>query len=260
MKTAKLFVFSTLIISFLLLTGCASEQQVQDLKLQNSAQRERIAQLESELQATKLKLMQAQRRLDAIEQTGGIEADALKQQIAALEKDLQEKTALIETMQQKLLAGNVALPVELNTLLKEFAASDEMITYDEEKGIVKFKSDLLFDKGSANVAASAKRAVDSLARIMKTEEGRQFDIIIAGHTDNMRIAKPSTLAKHPTNWHLSAHRAISVLQVLAGDGVNNERMSIRGFGEFRPIEQNKPGKKGNPKNRRVEIYIVPKGA
>jgi flagellar motor protein MotB len=46
---------------------------------------------------------------------------------------------------------------------------------------------------------------------------------------------------------------------MAGGGISSERMSVRGFGEFRPIAPNKPEKKGNPQNRRVEIYIVPKG-
>jgi len=42
--------------------------------------------------------------------------------------------------------------------------------------------------------------------------------------------------------------------------MDSKRLSVRAFGEYRPIEPNQPGKKGNPKNRRVEIYIVPEGA
>jgi flagellar motor protein MotB len=45
-------------------------------------------------------------------------------------------------------------------------------------------------------------------------------------------------------------------------GTNNidpKRMSVRGFSEYRPVAPNAPGKKGNPQNRRVEIYIVPEG-
>jgi chemotaxis protein MotB len=58
---------------------------------------------------------------------------------------------------------------------------------------------------------------------------------------------------------LSSHRAISVLNSLQNCGVVPERLSTRGFGEYRPIAQNAPNKGGNPKNRRVEIYIVPAG-
>ncbi len=260
MKKIKFSLIFVSIISFLLFTGCASQQEVEDLKLQNSAQRERIAKLESELQATKLKLDQAQRKLQSAQQKGDIEADALRQQVEALEKDLQEKKALIDRLKKQVMAGGVKLPVELNSLLKDFAESEDMVTYDESKGMVKFKSDLLFQKGSADVAPSAREAVQSLGRILNTDQGKQFDVIVAGHTDNIPIAKPSTKAKHPTNWHLSAHRAISVLKVLSNNNVDQERMSVRGFGEYRPIAPNKPGNKGNPKNRRVEIYIVPKGA
>ena len=124
---------------------------------------------------------------------------------------------------------------------------------------MKFKSDLVFERGSDRVARTAVNAVKSLGGILNSEQGKKFDIIVAGHTDNMRIAKPQTRAKHPSNWHLSADRAISVLNVMAKSNIAPQRMSIRGFGEYRPIAPNRPNKKGNPQNRRVEIYIVPKG-
>ena len=124
---------------------------------------------------------------------------------------------------------------------------------------MKFKSDLLFEKGSDTVAASAVEAVKSLCGILNTEEGKKFDVLIAGHTDDIPILKSATLAKHPTNWHLSAHRAISVLKVMESSNVGSKRLSARGFGEYRPVAENKPGKQGNPQNRRVEIYIVAEG-
>jgi chemotaxis protein MotB len=124
---------------------------------------------------------------------------------------------------------------------------------------VKLKSDLLFEPGSDKVAPSASDAVKSLCDILASEHAKQFDIIVAGHTDNIPIGKPETRAKHPTNWHLSSHRAISVLEVMARNEIAPERLSARGFGEYRPVVPNKPNKKGHPQNRRVEIYIVPKG-
>ena len=44
---------------------------------------------------------------------------------------------------------------------------------------------------------------------------------------------------------------------MADAGVNEKRTAAVAMGEFRPIVDNKPGKGGHPKNRRVEIYIVP---
>jgi chemotaxis protein MotB len=231
-----------------------------DLKIQNSTQQRRIDQLTTELNAKTLELEQTKKLLAAAQQRDGIEVDALKQKIAALEEDLAKKKELIESMQQRLLLGGAALPVELSTLLEDFAKQrPDLVTYDANRGIVKFKSDLLFELGSDKVTASATEAVKALCGILNSEEGKEFDIIVAGHTDDVRIAKAETRAQHPTNWYLSVHRALAVLNVMEDNNIAPTRLSARGFGEFRPIAENLPGKKGNPQNRRVEIYIVPKG-
>ena len=95
---------------------------------------------------------------------------------------------------------------------------------------------------------------------MESEAAKRFDLIIVGHTDDIPIQRPDTRVKHPTNWHLSAHRAITVENILAGAGLAETRLTVSGRGEFRPIEPNGPNRTGNPKNRRVDIYIVPAGA
>ena len=255
MKLSALVLLCTL--SLVILIGCGPE--LQDLQAQNRLQRQRISELESEAQAARLQLDQLKRQLDTADGRWGVDADALKQKIAALEEDLAKKKTLIASMQQQLLYGGLQLPPELSTMLEDFAKDQEMVTYDASRGIVKFKSDLLFEKGSDKVEPAAIEAVKSLCKILNSEQAKDFDIIIAGHTDDIRIARPATKEKHPTNWHLSAHRAISVLDIMTASDVAPERTSVRGFGEFRPIAPNQPGKKGNPQNRRVEIYIVPKG-
>ncbi len=257
MRTVKLSVIFSLCACVLLVNGCGSE--LQDLRIQNNTQQKLIDQLQAELAANTLRLEQMKKQLAAAQQTDSIEVESLQQQIAALEEDLAKKKELIASMQQRLLLGGAALPVELSTLLEDFAKQHDMVDYDASRGIVKFKSDLLFDKGSDNVAASAIEAVKSLTAILNSEQGKKFDVIIAGHTDDIPIQKPETRAKHPTNWHLSAHRAIAVLNVMESNNIESKRLSARGFGEYRPIAENQPGKKGNPQNRRVEIYIVAEG-
>ena len=254
MQTIKLSGVFLVCACLILINGCA---EIDDLKVRNAAQRKRIADLDSDLQATRLKLQQSKRELDTAESRKSVEANALSQQIAALEEDLGKKKALIATMQQQLLHGGLSLPVELSVILEDFARDEEMVTYDSGRGIVKFKSDLLFKSGSDEVMPAAAEAVKSLCTILNSKEAAEFDVIIAGHTDDqpIRYAK----ASHPTNWHLSVHRAISVLNIMSGSGVSQSRMSVRGFGELRPIVPNEPGNKGHPQNRRVEIYIVPKG-
>jgi chemotaxis protein MotB len=257
MKAIKFSAIIILTAGFFLLSGC-TDAKVENLKLKNAAQEKQLNELRAEKAALELELSQLKQQLDDTNNISSVNVTSLKQQVAALEEELERKRQIIDTMQKQMLFG-VALPAELNTMLEDFANSESIVTYDSAKGLVKFNSDLLFESGNDTVASSAREAIKSLCTILQTEQAQEFDIIIAGHTDDMRIAKPATRAKHPTNWHLSAHRAISVLEQMTKNDINPQRLSIRGFGEFRPVAENKPNKKGNPQNRRVEIYIVPKG-
>jgi len=141
MRTVKLSVIFGLCACALLVNGCNSEMQ--DLRIQNNTQQKLIDQLQAELAANTLrleqmKLEQMKKQLAAAQQTDSIEVEALQQQIAALEEDLAKKAELIASMQQRLLLGGGALPVELSTLLEDFAKQHDMVTYDASRGLVKF--------------------------------------------------------------------------------------------------------------------------
>ena len=238
--------------------GCGvSRQQYEDLQAQNRIQQQRMGELEAALTSCNLTLEQKQRQIDAMGGRAGADLQARNALVAALEADLQEKKALIARLQAQLLEGGAPLPLELNVMLQEFARTSDMIDFDEATGSLKFKSDLLFDLGSDQVKANAAESLKALAGIMNTSEAKQFDLVIVGHTDDVPIRRAATLQAHPTNWHLSAHRAISVMNHLSRNQIDQERVAVKGYGEFKPVEPNRPNKAGNPVNRRVEIFIVP---
>jgi chemotaxis protein MotB len=184
---------------------------------------------------------------------------ALKQQMGGTKEALGRMADIYEQLANKQLPIITApLPPKVSNALKEFASKyPGMVQYDEEKGVLKFVSDLLFDLGSANVKPEAQQAMTDFAKIMEMPDAAGFDAVIVGHTDNVRIARAATRAQHPTNWHLSVHRAISVLEVLKNAGVAETRMGVMGYGEFRPLVPNTTTE-NKAQNRRVEIYLVPK--
>lgn len=254
MTRRKIAVISIICLAVLLLSGCED-----DLKITNERQRQKIAELESEIQADSLKKSQLTRTVEELDGNCQVKVNALQKTITAIEEDSNKKTELINTMKESLLYGQSAMPIELSTALEEFAATSDMVSFDSEKGIIKFKSDLTFQAGSDDVTVAAVNSIKALCVIMNGDTGKNFDVIIAGHTDDVPIGKPATRAKHPTNWHLSVHRAISVLNIMLKNGVPPTKASVRGFGEYRPLATNAAGNKGNAVNRRVELYIVPKG-
>ncbi|KLV34255.1 hypothetical protein AB894_15000, partial [Piscirickettsia salmonis] len=77
-------------------------------------------------------------------------------------------------------------------------------------------------------------------------------IIVAGHTDNLRISN----ARFRSNWDLSAARAVSVALALFRDkGLEQKRFMVVGYADTQALEDNKTAA-NRSKNRRVEITVV----
>jgi chemotaxis protein MotB len=81
-----------------------------------------------------------------------------------------------------------------------------------------------------------------------------FFVRVEGHADNVPINTP----QFPSNWELSAARAVNVLRYLAYEGkLPAKKLSAVGFGEYHPVESNDTPE-GRRKNRRVEFYFEPR--
>jgi chemotaxis protein MotB len=133
-----------------------------------------------------------------------------------------------------------------------------LIAYDAARGMLRFATDLTFDSGSAVVKSDARPAISALAQILNSPAAQGYEVWIEGHTDSQRISA-NTAKLHPTNRHLSAHRAIAVIEELGRQSVNQGKMMAAGWGEFRPAVPNS-GSGNTPANRRVEIYLAkPRG-
>lgn len=198
---------------------------------------------------------------------------ATKDQLVAnlrSENDLLEKMRTVyesemTDMANKQKLGDIAivgpkLPQPLDSALKRFA--DERpseVEYDSAHGTVKWKSDLLFALGSDVVKQSSIESLKAFSEVIKSPAAKDFEVIVVGHTDDRPISRPETKAKHPTNWHLSAHRAISVATLLRQFDYDPHRIGVMGFGEYRNVAPN-TNEEGRARNRRVEIYLVPVGS
>ncbi|MCL4741680.1 MAG: OmpA family protein [Phycisphaerales bacterium] len=148
-----------------------------------------------------------------------------------------------------------ALDPETDRALRELAAANpDLIQYDPSRGMLRFASDLTFDSGSDAVKSEAKSSLARLADILKARAAAAYEVHVVGHTDSQPISS-RTAERHPTNMHLSCHRAISVRRELVGMGVPAQKVNASGWGEFRPAVPNTAS--GNtPANRRVEIYLT----
>jgi outer membrane protein OmpA-like peptidoglycan-associated protein len=114
-----------------------------------------------------------------------------------------------------------------------------------DEGIQLTLKDILFQSDSTQLTNKAQKQLQKIARILKQYPQRELRIL--GHTDN--TGDPEY------NLKLSQKRARRVLHNLKKHGLKQSRMSYKGYGEKRPLADNKTPK-GRAQNRRVEILIV----
>ena len=112
---------------------------------------------------------------------------------------------------------------------------------------IEIGTDILFASGVADVSTAARPVLARLAAIL---EPFPNSIRVEGHTDDL----PNATVAYPSNWQLSSARAASVVALFMGQGIAPVRMSVAGFGEYRPLASNDSAD-GRNRNRRVLIVI-----
>lgn len=106
-----------------------------------------------------------------------------------------------------------------------------------------------YDSGSAQIKPEIEKLLDQLKAPLKNTRN---DIRVEGNTDNVPIAT----SEYPSNWELSAARASGVVRYLVDhDEVQPTRVSLAGYGEFRPAHPN-DNDTNRQLNRRVDIVIL----
>ncbi|MAC61918.1 MAG: hypothetical protein CMN37_08550 [SAR116 cluster bacterium] len=123
-----------------------------------------------------------------------------------------------------------------------------------------FQSELLFEKGSANLGDKGNEqleklfiTLDDIARTIPNDIN--WVLQVEGHTDNI----PIKTGKYSDNWDLSTERALSVVRFLIDKGIKPKRLSATGYGEFQPLnnlDKNFSLEEINSKNRRIELKIT----
>ncbi|MCW2277636.1 flagellar motor protein MotB [Heliophilum fasciatum] len=115
--------------------------------------------------------------------------------------------------------------------------------------MVTIRDAALFASGRADINPEANRVLETIAKMLQTMPN---EVRIGGHTDNLPIAT----AEFPSNWDLSAKRALNVMKVVLNSvQLDPVRFMAVGFSEYRPKASNDT-EEGRAQNRRVEIFVV----
>ncbi len=119
-----------------------------------------------------------------------------------------------------------------------------------------FQSEVFFDSGQAVLSPEGRNELDKLAGALldldkKIPAEIPWVLRVDGHTD----VRPIASSQYPSNWALSAARAISVVQYLVSKGVSPQRLVAAGFGEYQPLDPANT-EEAFRRNRRLELKLT----
>ena len=193
---------------------------------------------------------------------------ALRTQIAALEqaleaselRDAESRTAIADLGRRL----NVALAQRVADLSRYrsdfFGRLREILEGRADIRVVGdrfvFQSEVLFDPGQAVINPEGTEELAKLASAVNELSAEippdiPWVLRIDGHTDK----RPISNAQFPSNWELSAARAIAVAKYLITQGVPENRLVPAGFGEFTPIDSG-DSEEALRRNRRIEFKLT----
>jgi chemotaxis protein MotB len=242
----------------------ADRSRLQALIENGNADQTRSGELNAALDAERAASGRANTTIDMLNQ----QIAAMRSQLAALEDALSASEARDKDSQARIADLGSRLNVALAQRVQELARyrSDffgrlrQILGNRPDMRIVGdrfvFQSEVLFPAGQANLRPEAGGELDRIASALAEMEKQippdiPWVIRVDGHTDARPIATP----QFPSNWALSAARAIAVVQALAQRGIAPQHLLAAGFGEYQPLD---PGAtdEAYARNRRIEMKLT----
>ena len=230
----------------------ASMQEVANLTLQINSLKERLKELTGILDATIEK-----------DFSNNVEIKSLGAKLnAALAKVASEQKirAQLEEKERKRLETETKNLREYRSVffgrLKKILGDIEGIDVVGDRFV--FSSEVLFDRGSADIGMAGKVQLDTISNVLKDISKKipkdiNWVLRVDGHTDKTPVSQNSVFND---NWELSQARSLSVVKYMINTHkIDPKRMSAAGFGEHQPISFSN-SKEALAKNRRIEFKLT----
>jgi chemotaxis protein MotB len=207
------------------------ERLIEDL---GACRRENLR-TEADLEDARLEAQRLQTLLSA-QGAQSQQLQARLNQLSAIEQEIRERNQIYEEV--------------LSRFRSLIDAGRLSVSIARGRMVINLPQDILFASGSADLGADGRRTLAEVAGVLAEFQDRRFQV--EGHTDD----RPISTAQFPSNWELSAARALSVVKLLVAQGVSPENLSGAGYGEYHPVAVNETVE-GRRLNRRIEIVMLP---
>jgi len=232
-----------------------AEKRLTEVEKQLEFEQSRQRETDREKMALRKDLEDLQTELDTLKRVNehlSASLTKLSEQAQELKVELHKHKSVVNLQEQVIqLLDDTKKSIE-SSLKDQIAAQDITIEDTDEEIKVILVDKILFDSGSSEVNEEGRQLLLTLSETLNKGSMRQ--IVVEGHTDNVPLGG-ELRERFPSNWELSAARAASVIRLLQTEGgVEPKKLSLKGYGSYRPIAPNHT-EEGRMQNRRIEIIL-----
>jgi chemotaxis protein MotB len=184
----------------------------------------------------------------------------LEERVARAEREKDD----LRAARQELSESVQARDEELAKLRGEFGELEEKMKAEIEKGNVRLTQEqgrikvdmvdeILFDLGEASISKEGEELLSHVGAALAGMKDKHIQV--SGHTDDLPISD-RLKDRFPTNWELSAARALTVVRFLEERaGIPGRRLVAAAHSQYDPIAPNKGASRA--RNRRIEVLLTP---
>ena len=171
-----------------------------------------------------------------VSESAASDQDQPKQDVFKTEAEIPDES--LEQLEQQVLQT-----------VSEKVKKDFSIRWNQRRLVLVLGERVAFNVGNADLLPDFRPTLKRIAEFISLQKG--YKVAVAGHTDDA----PISTIQFPTNWELSAIRAVNVAKFMILHGVNPHRISIEGYSAYRPLHPNTTPHNKHA-NRRVEITLI----
>lgn len=132
--------------------------------------------------------------------------------------------------------------LEIEAMKQEITSNDMLTALNTDGHIALY---INFETGKSDIKSESQKTIEQIVEMLKSNPA--LKIRVEGHTDN--VGTPAS------NQTLSENRAKAVMDAIITEGIDKTRLSSKGWGQTKPIAENKT-EDNKAKNRRVEIVKI----
>ncbi|MBI5510367.1 MAG: OmpA family protein [Deltaproteobacteria bacterium] len=180
--------------------------------------------------------------------------DSYLDQVKTLQSSQAELAAQVEKREQELQALTATQDELARKLDSEIQKGNVAIKQSQGQIVVDLVDKIMFPSGEAELSDQGKEILKQVGETFLKVPDKVIQV--GGHTDDVPIS-PKLKDRFPSNWELSAARALNVVRYLEDEiKMPGKRLVASGFSQFRPTASNKTVN-GRKKNRRIEVVLLP---